>query len=215
MVCHGVSNLEDRWYRKPKPSRWRGSVMALVPIVSVLAITGVLLVAENGSQPSTSASIGPSSGPSAFDPANLVVGADTYSLALSEGSLIVFRTTGAATSELGRVEAPAGADASPPTVSWATANTMQCGSGSTLRLFAFGHLSSPGPSSVMTYVGPPADGGIADDGRFLFVLAPGVQAGARIEIDADGDPSVTMPASVGQAGDPGVTKQPSGCLVSG
>lgn len=210
-----MNNVEDKWYREPEPSRWRGPIRALVPIVAVLAIAGALFAVENGGTPGPSASPGPSPGPTGFDPAHLLVGADTYSIALIEGSLVVSDTTGGTTVELGRVAAPAGADASPLTLGWASANTMECGSGNTLRRFTFGHASSPGPGSVISYVGPAADGGIADDGRFLFVLAPGVQAGAQIELDVDGQPILTMPASVGQAGDPGVIEQPSGCLVSG
>jgi hypothetical protein len=210
-----LNSLEDKWFREPPRSRWRGPLRALVPLVAVLAIACGLVVLENGGQPSPSASIGPSAGPSAFDPDHLVVGTETYSILLRDGSLVVADSTGGATAELGRAQAPAGADASPPTMVWEVAVTMQCGSGDSLRLYFFGHVSTLDRGDTVTYVGALAAGGIAKDGRFLFVLPPGSGTGQRLEIDVNGQSSISTSTSVGHDGDPGVIKQASGCLVAG
>jgi hypothetical protein len=207
-----MTDLEDKWYREPEPSRLRGPLLALVPLVAIVAIAVAVIQIENGATAVPSLSPGLSPGSTNFDPMHLVTGADTYSIALEGRDLVIEDSLGGQTIELGRLQVSVDASASPPTVAGGVSAVMQCPSGAT-RLFFFGHLSLLGRGLVASYVGPTADGGIAPDGLFLFLIAPGARRSERLEIDVNGQPRLSIGVAIGNVGDPGVTKQPSGCIV--
>ncbi len=192
---------------------------ALVIVAIVLLVVPGMLAPKPAPTAGPSPTAGPTSAP--LDPHVVLTPGGTLVFGLEDGSIVIRRTVGAATTELGRAALPA---AMLPTATDAPINgsasyVMVCPSsnGQGQDRFVFGHLDL---GQGITYAGPPADGQGAPDGLFLFALRPGdISDSQQIRIQSSsgrvGVPGneVGIPgAAFGPAASEGVL-QPSGCRI--
>jgi hypothetical protein len=181
--------------------------------IGAVAIAGIALLVVPGmlapAPPSPTARPSPTP-----DPHVVVTDAGTVLFGFEDGAIVVRRTVGGVTSDLGR--APLSPEQQPTEsggpLSGAGGYAMACPSSIAAgpEYFWFGHIDF---GKGISYRGPVASGQGAPDGLYLFVLPPGdVDSGARFEVVSDaGSFSV-----VGQSFQLALTEgkeQPSGCRI--
>ena len=161
------------------------------------ALLAALLAAGCEAAPVTTLTPQPSSIftpiPTSSDPHVVISGDVTYRVALDAQNLLVTASTATGAGELVRLPVPPGANASPAAISWGLTDGALCtppGSTSDARL-VFGHVTvfkSALSTADPFWVGPAADGQVAPDGLFLYVLRPGpVLAGDYVHIYFEGE----------------------------
>lgn len=188
-----------------------------------LIISAVIALVGAGCESTLpSAVVRPSPSPLASQGADdhVVVSGDySYRIALEAGRLVVSMDAPSGPRDLADLPAPEGADASPPTISWAQEYLMACASSGTNGdgYFFFGHVSvdkSPLSTAEPFFAGPPVDGQVSGDGLFLFVLrGPPPAQPQTLAVLFEGEAVLTTStahfADLSARGTP----EPSGCRV--
>jgi hypothetical protein len=203
----------------------------VVPVVAPLAVVLVVAVVlvqlgvlgSGGPAPSPSgAASAETPAPTAFDPTHIDSSGASYSITYEEGAIVVRETDAGGTRVLVTQPAPAGAFATPPTTTGVSFSALACGTpgGSDQREMLFGWTVNEFSSGAYRYSGPAADGGVAENGLFLFVLRSVADDGERGVLVKDGstsfDPSTPVLEGtfhVAPGGASGVEIQPSGCRL--
>jgi len=219
-----VADMQDKWYREPEVAWWRRLVPVLAPVAVVIAVAVGLV--QLGVLGSGTGSPGPSPSPvgtpvpTTFDPTQVVSDGATFSITYEAGNVVVRETGTTGTRVLVSTSAPASLFASPPTSSSVTFYNLACGTSGSAdeRELVYGYVVGFDRRGGLAYSGPPADGGIADNGLMLFVLRSVADEGERASVLRHGstpfDPDTVILGwtyEVPAAGSQGVTVLPSGC----
>lgn len=184
-------------------------------MIGAIAVVGILLLVVPGLLAPRPAEPTPRPSPTP-DPHVVVTDAGTFVIDYEDGSVVVRRTVGDVTSELGRVSVP---EAQQPAESGgslrgAAGYAMVCPTGRAdgPEKFMFGHIEF---GTGLTYKGPLAAGQGAPDGLFLFAIRPGpITGAARIVVSSDVG-SVGTEAALYELALTQGEEQPSGCWVFG
>lgn len=194
---------------------WR----VLVPVVGPLAMVlvgafalvqlGILGSGPDAPVRTAPASGGPSAAPSPFDPMHIVLGDATYSISYEEPNIVVRVTDAAGVHVLATAAAPADAFASPPVDEGSSIQGEACGApGSAAeRQLVYGYVDAADPRAYR-YDGPPAAGGFADNGLFLFVIKREPGRATTVDLYRHGTTSFDPDQVLGRVAFDGATPAP-------